>query len=167
MGFNMTSSLLKHRGQLGSVEFDLDTKRLFGKLMFIDDLVTYEAIDLEGLEREFRVSVDEYLDDCEELGIAPNKPFKGSFNVRIGSELHRKVAHRAVELGLGLNDFVTKALEDSLNGDSVVLHEHKHTHVIKGSATVDFDPYQASSGEWKISAGSDWVSRRGERQPCH
>ncbi|PPI86249.1 toxin-antitoxin system HicB family antitoxin [Marinobacter maroccanus] len=160
-------SLLKHRGQLGSVDFDLDTKRLFGKLMFIDDLVTYEASDLEGLEREFRISVDEYLADCEELGVAPNKPFKGSFNVRVGSELHKKVAHRAAETGVGLNDYVIKALEDSLNGGSVVHHEHKHTHVIKGSAIVDYDSPQPSTGEWKISSGSDWSSRKREIGSCH
>lgn len=163
----MTMSLLKYRGQLGSVDFDLDTKRLFGKLMFIDDLITYEASNLEELEQEFQISVDEYLADCEELRITPNKPFKGSFNVRVGNELHKQVAHRAAELGVGLNDYVVQALQDSLNGDAVVHHEHRHTHVIKGSAVVDFDSPQTSPGEWKISAKSDWASKRSSTGSCH
>lgn len=163
----MTMSLLKYRGQLGSVECDLETKRLFGKLMFIDDLVTYEAVDVAGLEREFQISVDEYLADCEELGVEPNKPFKGSFNVRVGSELHRQAAYRAAELGVGLNDFVTQAIEDALNGASVVHHEHKHMYVLKGSATVDFERLQSSVGEWTISASSDWTSSIRSVDSCH
>ena len=51
--------------------------------------MTYEAKDLAQLKREFQISVDDYLAFCDERGKEPNKPFKGSFNVRTGPELHR------------------------------------------------------------------------------
>lgn len=88
---------------------------LYGKLLFIDDLVTYEAESLRGLEREFQTSVHEYLEDCANMGIEPNKPFNGSFNIRIGRELHRKLAFKAAGQGMGLNEAVQRAVETFLS----------------------------------------------------
>ena len=42
----------------------------------------------------------------QRIGIEPKKPFKGSFNVRIGQELHEKAAKRASEIGKTLNDYI-------------------------------------------------------------
>tara|TARA_R110000850_G_scaffold12930_1_gene42676 strand:- start:166 stop:534 length:369 start_codon:yes stop_codon:yes gene_type:complete len=108
----MNSKVLKYEGQIGSIEHDLDRGLLYGKLLFIQDLVTYEAESLRGLDQEFRVSVDEYLKDCADMGIKPNKPFHGSFNIRIGRELHRKLAIKAAGEGMGLNEAVQRAVEN-------------------------------------------------------
>jgi predicted HicB family RNase H-like nuclease len=113
----MNSNILKHKGQVGSIEHDLDRGVLYGKLLFINDLVTYEAENLRTLEEEFRVSVDEYLADCAAMGIEPNKPFKGSFNIRIGRELHKKLAMKAAGEGLGLNEAVQLAVERFVVGE--------------------------------------------------
>lgn len=166
MGSIMSTRLFKHRGQLGSIDFDLETKRLFGKLMFIDDLVTYEAHNLEDLEQEFKISVDEYLADCEELGVEANKPFKGSFNVRVGSELHRKIAFQAAESGIGLNEYVIKALEESLR-DGVVRHEHKHTHIVTGSSTFEVKPAEKPATDWTLTTIAGWSSDKSKAGSCH
>jgi len=111
LGAYMSSNTLKYKSQIGSIEHDLDRGMLYGKLLFINDLVTYEAENLPALEAEFKVSVDEYLADCEAMGIQPNKPFKGSFNIRIGRDLHKKLAMKAADEGLGLNEAVQQAVE--------------------------------------------------------
>lgn len=67
---------LSYKGYLGTIEPDLESGMLFGKLAFIRDLVTYEANDLKALEQEFRASVDGYLEDCSELGKVPDTPVK-------------------------------------------------------------------------------------------
>ncbi|PPK75193.1 HicB-like protein involved in pilus formation [Methylobacter tundripaludum] len=61
---------------------------------------------MEQLEKEFRLAVDSYLEACKETGMKTKKPFKGSFNVRIGEELHEKAAKRAGEIGKSLNDYI-------------------------------------------------------------
>jgi predicted HicB family RNase H-like nuclease len=76
----------------------------------IDDLVTFEADNAGELERNFRNSVDEYLETCEVLGREPQKIYKGVFNVRIEPELHKKVYKEAVKAGISLNSFVRQAL---------------------------------------------------------
>ncbi len=61
-------SYLKYKGYLGTIEPDLETGELFGKLAFIRDLITYEAETLKALEKAFQESVDGYLESCAELG---------------------------------------------------------------------------------------------------
>ena len=99
---------LQYKGYQGTVEPQLDDDTLFGKIAFINDLVTYEAKDLTQLKREFQISVDDYLAFCDERGKEPNKPFKGSFNVRTGPELHR--APVIASGNQSLNAFVCDAI---------------------------------------------------------
>ena len=104
---------LNHKGYLGTIEPDLEEGSLFGKVAFIRDLVTYEARDLKTLEKEFQKSVDDYLAFCAERGKEPNKPLKGSFNVRTGYELHRAAVMAAGEESL--NAFVCAAIREKLS----------------------------------------------------
>ncbi|CSS86192.1 HicB family [Shigella sonnei] len=70
-----------------TVEPDFENNILHGKLAFIRDLVTFEAETLADLEREFKTSVDLYLQSCVEDGKEPDTPFKSVFNVRLDPEL--------------------------------------------------------------------------------
>jgi predicted HicB family RNase H-like nuclease len=104
-------NLMSYRGYLGSVEFDEWERIFYGRLEFIRALVSYEAKDAEGLVRAFHEAVDDYLMQCEEQGAAPERPLKGSFNVRTRPELHRRAVIAAARCGMSLNAFVTRALE--------------------------------------------------------
>ena len=98
--------MLKFRDYLGSAEMDLESNALHGKLLFIRDLVTYEANSPAELQKEFEAAVCEYLADCEEYGRSPEKPCKGQFNVRISPDLHRELAVSALDSGKSLNEYV-------------------------------------------------------------
>lgn len=103
---------LRYKKCLGSIEAELESNTLFGKLAFIRDTVTYEGTTLKELEEEFRRSVDEYLVSCEELGRSPQTPCKGSFNIRTGEELHRDAVLAAE--GQSLNAFVCDAIREKI-----------------------------------------------------
>lgn len=103
---------LRYKGYIGTIEPELETNTLFGKLAFIRDVVTYEASTIKELEREFQCSVDEYLASCAELGREPNKPCKGSFNVRTGENLHRAAVIAAE--GESLNAFVCNVIREKI-----------------------------------------------------
>ena len=102
-------SLLHYKGYAGSIEPQVENDILFGQILFINDLVTYEADTLKNLKQEFQTSVDDYLAFCKEHDKQPNKPFKGSFNVRIGPELHQAAAYAAKDMSL--NAFVNQAIK--------------------------------------------------------
>jgi len=104
-----------YKGYVGSVHYSDDDQVFFGKLEYIKGLVNYEGTDVKSLKKSFEEAVEDYLDLCEREGIEPEKPFKGSFNVRAGSELHRRAAMFAKEKGLNLNKVVTEALKQYLS----------------------------------------------------
>jgi len=61
--------------------------------------------------KDFHEGVDDYLAMCEGKNIPPEQPFKGSFNVRVGRDLHRQIALEAARRGVSLNNLVVAALE--------------------------------------------------------
>ncbi|HGG60000.1 MAG TPA: type II toxin-antitoxin system HicB family antitoxin [Gammaproteobacteria bacterium] len=103
---------MSYKGYLGTVEYSPEDHCLYGKLAYIRDLVNYEATNVEDLEREFRNAVDEYLEDCKKLSKEPDKPFKGSFNIRIGPDLHRAAV--IASGGNSLNAFVCEAIQEKI-----------------------------------------------------
>jgi predicted HicB family RNase H-like nuclease len=118
----------EYKGYMGSAEVDIDGNALVGKLLFLRDVITYSATSPAGLEIAFREAVDDYLQTCAELGDEPDIPCKGTFNVRIGPDLHREVALIARGKGLGLNEFVREALNAAVQGPAPQLIEHIHKH---------------------------------------
>ena len=106
--------LLRYKGFYGSIEVSLEDDCLFGQLEFIDPLVNYEAQTAQGLEQSFKQAVDDYLADCEAHGREPVKPYRGSFNVRIGAELHQKALVAAKEKSMNLNEFVKHSIRRTI-----------------------------------------------------
>lgn len=121
-------TVLTYKTYTGSVDVSVEDKCLHGKILFIDDLITYEAETVEEIQAAFESAVDRYLQYCQETGKSPNKPYSGSFNVRTGELIHKKAAEKAFVLGVSLNEFVTKAIEDRISGTTYTPVEHTHFH---------------------------------------
>jgi predicted HicB family RNase H-like nuclease len=107
--------MLSYKGYFGSIHYNPDDRIFYGKIEFIRALASYEGKDADSLEAAFTEAVSDYLATCVEQGIEPEKPFKGSFNVRIAPELHERVAIAASTHGMSLNRFVAEALSQAVN----------------------------------------------------
>ncbi len=106
--------LLRYKGFYGSIEASVEDGCLYGKLEFIDALVSYEGDTVQVLEVAFHEAVNDYIETCHTLGTEPQKPYRGSFNVRVGRELHRTAAIVAKQRNINLNQLVKLALEREL-----------------------------------------------------
>jgi predicted HicB family RNase H-like nuclease len=108
------SRTLEYKGYNGSVLYSAEDKLLHGRIVGIRDAISYEGKDVKGLEKNFKAAVDEYLRFCVEEGKKPDTPFKGSFNVRLNPDLHKRAALYAEEHDLKLNSVVHEALKEFL-----------------------------------------------------
>lgn len=108
------SNTIAYRGYIGSVEFSEEDGIFFGKVLGISALLSYEGSTADALLEDFHGVVDGYLATCELQGTVPEKPYKGSFNVRINTELHRAAAITAMHEGVSLNAFVERAIRQAL-----------------------------------------------------
>ncbi|MFN3996694.1 type II toxin-antitoxin system HicB family antitoxin [Algoriphagus sp.] len=112
---------LEYRGFTGSIEYSPEDDLLFGKILGIQGLISYEGVTGKLLEEDFKTSIDEYLAICKEQGKAPEKSFKGSFNVRIPAELHQRAALKAMEEKSSLNNLVSEAIRSHLSKEKDVV----------------------------------------------
>ncbi|MCM8620312.1 MAG: toxin-antitoxin system HicB family antitoxin [Candidatus Accumulibacter sp.] len=119
--------ILKYKDYEGTAELDMSRRVCRGKILFIDDLVTYEAASPAELQTEFEAAVDDYIDTCATLGREPQKPLRGQFNVRVPPALHKAAALRALAENVSLNDVAVRALDAFVNIRSVDNHNVRVT----------------------------------------
>jgi predicted HicB family RNase H-like nuclease len=101
---------MKYRGYTGVVEFDEESGSLYGRVIGLRDVITFQGESVAGVTQAFRDSVDDYLEFCAKRGRAPDKPYSGQFVLRIDPGLHRALSHAAEEKGQSLTSLVEETL---------------------------------------------------------
>ncbi|MDY6861994.1 MAG: type II toxin-antitoxin system HicB family antitoxin [Thermodesulfobacteriota bacterium] len=112
--------VLQYKNFIGSVHFNAEDNLFHGKIEGISDLVTFEGTNVEEIKTAFQEAVDDYILLCKEAGKSVHKSYKGSFNVRISPDLHKKAVQKALILGMSLNQFVQKVIEDEVSSTQKV-----------------------------------------------
>ena len=108
------NDILQHKGYYAEVHFSAEDEVFFGKIIGINDLVNFEADSVKALKNEFASAVEDYLAATKELGKSPDKTYKGNFNVRIPSALHKEAATFAALKKITLNEYVRYALNNTI-----------------------------------------------------
>ncbi len=109
---SISKKTLRYKDFEGSIEVDLEDDLLYGQILFINDVITYEGDNICELKEAFKNMVDEYIKYCEELGIKPQKTYSGSFNIRPGAEIHQKLVQDAEINGITLNQLIKNIFEE-------------------------------------------------------
>src|SRR3546814_217561 len=120
-------TILKHQGYQGSVTFE--DGRLVIQVLHIRDFLSAECDRASEAQKIFEDLVDQYLRDCAEHGWEPNKPFSGSYNVRISPNTHRECAMAAKESGLSLNAWTAEAIEEKLEKHGFQLQHYFECYI--------------------------------------
>ena len=68
--------MLEYNGYIGQVLFDDEAEVLHARVVNSGPypIANTEATDVEGIKREFRISIDVYLEGCAKLAITPVAP---------------------------------------------------------------------------------------------
>ncbi|MBE5954111.1 MAG: type II toxin-antitoxin system HicB family antitoxin [Lachnospiraceae bacterium] len=112
------NNILEYKGYHTKVEFDSHDLVLRGKIEGINDLVNFECENINDVKNAFEEAVDDYLEFCKEVGKEPEKEYKGTFNIRIEPELHKKIAVLASKRGETLNSTVQRAIAEYVLSES-------------------------------------------------
>lgn len=63
----ISNNTVEHKGFIGQYSFSIDDNVYHGKIIGIDDLVTFEADSMEMVEPAFIEQVDDYILFCAEV----------------------------------------------------------------------------------------------------
>ncbi|MBO7601089.1 MAG: type II toxin-antitoxin system HicB family antitoxin [Lachnospiraceae bacterium] len=108
------NNTMEYKGYIGSIEFSETDNVFFGKILGIRSLITYEGSNGIQLVKDFHDAIDEYLNDCKKEGSVPEVAYKGSLNIRLGGDLHRRAALYAISNNQSLNSFIEDAVREKL-----------------------------------------------------
>lgn len=107
---------LSYKDYLAKVEFSVEDMLIIGQVIGLSDSLYFHAQSADQIEDMFHQCVDNYLEFCAEVGKTPERSYKGSFNVRVSEDLHRRSDFEATRRGISLNQFIAVALEHELSG---------------------------------------------------
>jgi predicted HicB family RNase H-like nuclease len=111
--------MLNYKGYTGHLDIDEESGLLFGRVLDIRDVVTFQGETVAEAKQAFQDSVDDYLEFCQSLNQDPDKPFSGKLAFRTTPEHHRKVFIAATKADKSINawmdEVLVKAADEAIN----------------------------------------------------
>jgi predicted HicB family RNase H-like nuclease len=108
-------NLMSVDGYYARIEYNSDTDLFRGEILGLSGGADFYGANPDELRREFKKSLDVFLEVCKEQGIEPRRQFSGKFNLRIPPELHEQLAMAAEAQGKSLNALAQETLQKSVS----------------------------------------------------
>ena len=106
---------MSHKGYTARVEFDDRDNIFVGRVLGIRTMISFHGETVARLRREFKAAVDDFLHECEEQGLKPEKPASGKLLLRVPPEVHSAALVAAQAAGKSLNQWATELLQDAVH----------------------------------------------------
>ena len=103
-------------GYKAKIEYDPELDQFRGEILGLNGSADFYGKSPSNLRKEFKNSLEVFLDVCREKGINPLKEYSGKFNLRIPPNLHSKIAARATADSKSINQWVSEILKHSVSG---------------------------------------------------
>ncbi len=106
-------STVNYKGYIAKIEPDLDDGILVGRVINTRDIIGFHGETVSQAIESFHSAINEYLEDCKQKGINPNKPYTGNFNLRLSPQLHSQIAVNAAKADKSINQWVINLFEQA------------------------------------------------------
>ncbi|MBQ9579228.1 MAG: type II toxin-antitoxin system HicB family antitoxin [Ottowia sp.] len=101
---------MNYKGYTATISFDDEAGLFTGQLAGIRDCILFQSDNATGLRQAFEEAVDDYLQCCEEIGKAPQRPFSGRMMLRVPPALHAAASSAAAQAGQSLNEWMQRLI---------------------------------------------------------
>ena len=106
-------NIMTYKGYKAQIEFDPRDNIFWGKVLGINDSITFEGITVEQLNKDFHNAINFYLVDCEKTGKSPEKTASGNLLLRVPPEVHSAALVSAKSEGKSLNQWAIEVLRNA------------------------------------------------------
>lgn len=104
---------MHYKGYVARVDFDDRDGILVGRILGVNAIISFHGETVTGLRKEFEGAVNDYLDDCLQRGVAPEKPASGKLMLRVAPEVHAAVSIAAQAAGKSINQWAAEVLSEA------------------------------------------------------
>jgi predicted HicB family RNase H-like nuclease len=102
---------MTYKGYTARVEYDERDNIFTGRILGIRGIISFHGETVTELREEFELAIKDYLADCKERGINPEKPASGKLLLRVTPEIHGRALVAAQAAGKSLNQWATEVLQ--------------------------------------------------------
>ncbi len=110
-------SSMTYKSYTARVEYDDRDDVFVGRVLGLQSILSFEGNSVEALKTAFEEAVNDYLQECQEKGLPPEKPASGKLLLRLAPELHGQAIVAAKAAGKSLNQWVAEALHRAVQTD--------------------------------------------------
>lgn len=104
---------MSHKGYTARIEFDERDDIFVGRVLGLRAMISFHGQTVAELRAAFEIAIEEFLRDCREQGIRPEKPASGKLMLRVPPEVHGAALVAAQAAGKSLNQWATEILEEA------------------------------------------------------
>ena len=109
---------MSHLGYTARIEYDERDNILVGRILGVRTIISFHGQTVRELRKEFERAVDDYLAECSEKNVSPEKPASGKLLLRVSPEVHGRAMVVAQSAGKSLNQWVAEVLERAVTADA-------------------------------------------------
>jgi predicted HicB family RNase H-like nuclease len=106
---------MSHKGYTARVEFDERDNIFVGRILGIRTIISFHGETVAELRGEFEEAVEDFVRECKEKGLKPEKPASGKLLLRVPPEVHGAALVAAQAAGKSLNQWATELLQDAVH----------------------------------------------------
>jgi len=103
-------NVMTYKGYKARIEFDPRDNIFVGRVLGIEDSISFHGATVAELKEHFAAAINHYLADCKATGRKPEKPASGKLMLRIPPEVHAKALIMAKASGKSLNQWASELL---------------------------------------------------------
>jgi predicted HicB family RNase H-like nuclease len=104
---------MNYNGYTAKIEFDERDSIFVGRLLGMRTMISFHGDTVVELRQAFESAVNEFLADCEEQGVKPEKPASGKLMLRVSPEIHGAALVVAQASGKSLNQWASEVLREA------------------------------------------------------
>lgn len=104
---------MTYRGYTAHMDFDPDDKIIVGRVLDIDDIISFHGTSVVEFEQAFQSAVDGYIHACEQLNQRADKPASGRLMLRVNPSVHAQVVKASAKSGQSLNKWAEQVLRQA------------------------------------------------------
>lgn len=106
---------MSFKGYTARVEYDERDDIFIGRILGIRSIISFHGQTVRQLRLEFERAIKEYLADCKQEGVSPEKPASGKMLLRVPPEIHGRALVAAQVAGKSLNQWATEVLQHAVD----------------------------------------------------
>ncbi len=107
---------MNHKGYTARIELDERDNIFVGRVLGLHTMISFHGETVKELRAAFVTAIEDFLRDCKEQGVRPERPASGKLMLRVPPEVHGAALVAAQAAGKSLNQWAADVLEEATHG---------------------------------------------------